>query len=402
MAKKPLTELRDADIHRVDAVKGAANGTRFLIAKAAADGAGIVSAEEVRDLITEPAVPDIYVDGAGSLIKAELSSAERKNLPDNEFAYVDEQGVGHYPINDAAHVRNALSRAAAAISAGGDAADTARKALPKINAAAKRLGIGDDVAKGKETAVATVTNAEQNDARQVATAKAADSEAKDGDENAASEAAETDEAGKTKPDEPDTVEKKRLKKAAKAAKAARLEKRAVKDRLIIAKAQRILAKAGKRNSGGDQLHIDAADGHLGALGATYHQAAPDGRTSAASAPNVDLAKSTDAQAAGFLDMIQKAIGPMLPDREAIQTELAQMSEQLAKIAKTAMPGGPRVVLDRDGALIAAPDGELGLTPDQAALRKVAERFPVGSVQREELTKAGATLAIRDLMEARAR
>ena len=39
-----------------------------------------------------------------------LSETARKRLPDSAFAYVDSRGVRRLPINDASHVRNALSR----------------------------------------------------------------------------------------------------------------------------------------------------------------------------------------------------------------------------------------------------------------------------------------------------
>jgi class 3 adenylate cyclase len=41
---------------------------------------------------------------------ARLESAERARLPDSAFAYVDSRGNRRLPINDAAHVRNALAR----------------------------------------------------------------------------------------------------------------------------------------------------------------------------------------------------------------------------------------------------------------------------------------------------
>ena len=41
---------------------------------------------------------------------AELDTAERKGLDKRQFAYVDGEGVGHLPINDASHVRNAMAR----------------------------------------------------------------------------------------------------------------------------------------------------------------------------------------------------------------------------------------------------------------------------------------------------
>lgn len=86
---------------------------------------------------------------------ADMSTADINDLPDSDFAYIepggekDDEGktkprsLRHYPIQDAAHVRNALARAQQAISAGGDAATIARHALPRIEAKAKALGIGD-------------------------------------------------------------------------------------------------------------------------------------------------------------------------------------------------------------------------------------------------------------------
>ena len=41
---------------------------------------------------------------------AELDTADRKKLDKRQFAYVDREGTGHLPINDEAHVRNAIAR----------------------------------------------------------------------------------------------------------------------------------------------------------------------------------------------------------------------------------------------------------------------------------------------------
>lgn len=82
--------------------------------------------------------------------KRELSTASRKALSDSDFALVyevDGKKVRKYPIQDKAHVRNALARAAQQLKAGGTAATDARKALSKIRAAAKRLGIGASMEK---------------------------------------------------------------------------------------------------------------------------------------------------------------------------------------------------------------------------------------------------------------
>lgn len=76
---------------------------------------------------------------------AQMTAASINDLPDSAFAYIEEGGhkdehgrtmprsKRHFPIHDAAHVRNALARASQ--SPFGD------KAMPKIRAAAKKYGI---------------------------------------------------------------------------------------------------------------------------------------------------------------------------------------------------------------------------------------------------------------------
>ena len=77
--------------------------------------------------------------------RAPISTADQNDLPDSAFAYVEPGGskdssgktvprsLRHFPIHDAAHVRNALARAPQ--SPFGD------KAMPAIKAAAKKFGI---------------------------------------------------------------------------------------------------------------------------------------------------------------------------------------------------------------------------------------------------------------------
>jgi hypothetical protein len=77
--------------------------------------------------------------------RAELTAKSINDLPDSAFAYIepggskDEQGKTvprskrHFPIHDAAHVRNALARA--------PQSPFGAKAMPKIRAAAKKFGI---------------------------------------------------------------------------------------------------------------------------------------------------------------------------------------------------------------------------------------------------------------------
>ena len=159
-----LTELVDFTPSRVDAVGKGANGVpRFLIAKQDEDARGLVPPELVRELIGKQAEPEpagvgeqVTMTGSpaamaafihkaalraadrdGDVAKKKLSSKEKNDLPDSDFAYIDADGQRHFPLNDAAHVRDALSRASE--SPFGD------KAMPKIRAAAKKFGI--DVSK---------------------------------------------------------------------------------------------------------------------------------------------------------------------------------------------------------------------------------------------------------------
>lgn len=92
------------------------------------------------------------------MAKAVLTSGKRESLNDSQFALVsnrDGKKVRKYPIHDKAHVRNALARAAQMIKRGGSAASDARAALPKIHAAAKRMGIGASTAKDRSAVIVT-------------------------------------------------------------------------------------------------------------------------------------------------------------------------------------------------------------------------------------------------------
>src|SRR5437899_4086890 len=67
-----------------------------------------------------------------------LDAKARAQLPDGAFAYVDSRGQRRLPINDEAHVRNALSRFNQTTFENGAARDRARTRLLK---AAKKYGI---------------------------------------------------------------------------------------------------------------------------------------------------------------------------------------------------------------------------------------------------------------------
>ena len=77
------------------------------------------------------------------LHEADLTTKKRDSLKDSQFAYVDDQGVGHLPLPDASHVRNALARFNQTTMPESAKAG----AMRKIRAAAKRFGVevgGDD------------------------------------------------------------------------------------------------------------------------------------------------------------------------------------------------------------------------------------------------------------------
>ena len=83
---------------------------------------------------------------------AQLDTKDREKMDKRKFAYVDKEGEGHLPINDAVHVRNAMARFNQTDFESGTKKETARK---KIVTAAKRRGIkvakADNVAKRRKT-----------------------------------------------------------------------------------------------------------------------------------------------------------------------------------------------------------------------------------------------------------
>lgn len=69
---------------------------------------------------------------------AKLDATKRADLPDSAFAYVDSKGKRRLPINDAAHVRNALARFDQVVFEDERARDRART---RLLTAAKKYGI---------------------------------------------------------------------------------------------------------------------------------------------------------------------------------------------------------------------------------------------------------------------
>jgi hypothetical protein len=69
---------------------------------------------------------------------AELTTEQRDHLRDSSFAYIDKAGERHLPINDEAHVRNAIARFGQTDFENDSAR---REAASKILEAARRHGI---------------------------------------------------------------------------------------------------------------------------------------------------------------------------------------------------------------------------------------------------------------------
>jgi len=69
---------------------------------------------------------------------ATLTEKKRDNLRSSQFAYVDSKGEEHLPINDEAHIRNAMARWNQTDFESATAKEDARK---RIVGAAKRHGI---------------------------------------------------------------------------------------------------------------------------------------------------------------------------------------------------------------------------------------------------------------------
>ncbi|MDE3075596.1 MAG: hypothetical protein KGJ86_09210, partial [Chloroflexota bacterium] len=168
-AEEEMTELYDADLRRVDLVKEGANGVpRFLIAKQAGDGQGLVPPEMVRELIGKQAAPEpaperddgqVTVKGSPAaiaklihaasqradsrdedaelavskavyeaVVKEKYSTGDRKHMAGNE-AMED----GSYPVKDEEDLKNAIR----AVGRGGSSHNAIRR---HVVSRAKSLG----------------------------------------------------------------------------------------------------------------------------------------------------------------------------------------------------------------------------------------------------------------------
>src|SRR5438046_1658709 len=94
----------------------------------------------------------------GGVLMPELKEKQRKSMNKDVFAYVDENGEGHLPLNDESHVRNAMARFNQTSFPSPSAKEGARR---KVLAAARKHGIeisnDDNVAKPSSTVRAAHT-----------------------------------------------------------------------------------------------------------------------------------------------------------------------------------------------------------------------------------------------------
>ncbi len=159
MAETDITELEELAAEKVAGVQSPANGTPFLLLKAASEEACSTchGTGKIRDGHMDcpdcsgPAEKEVGAEEeqieeevTGEALKAKLKAKQRNALPDSDFAYIDSKGKRHLPIPDASHVRNALSRFDQTEFESAKAKATAKR---KIMARAKRLGVDASGAK---------------------------------------------------------------------------------------------------------------------------------------------------------------------------------------------------------------------------------------------------------------
>ena len=163
-----ITEIEEFGAEKVSGVGTPANGTPWLLLKAAEepnDGQhGAVGEDEATAIMEEMtkatealallhdyavkgicdesdlAATQAIVDSVSPeiLAKAKLDAKRRNALPDKDFAYIDPQGGRHLPIEDADHVHAAFGRWSETHFA---TAQDKAKAKAKIEAKAKELGM---------------------------------------------------------------------------------------------------------------------------------------------------------------------------------------------------------------------------------------------------------------------
>lgn len=403
-----FSELTGADIDTVHTVGKAANGTTILFAKAADDGAdGVFGSDFVRDLIAKGAAPEqppeerltpaqaMALIHAASVRKADMSTADVNDLPDSAFAHIEAGGSKdnggkttprskrHYPVHDAAHARNALGRAAAAMN--GDDADSKRiagAAMPNIKAAAKKLGVQvaksefldfsyGDLGDGRTgtdhtTADGPVTKA------QPAPVNAADAATPSEENTVSTETTAQAETATTTATAP----------VAKAGETGGLTTEQLAEfgrQALIKKAAKKAAKAAAKASGATQASDEA-------------RTIPGTDTVQSPAQGADDITKAASSLASALD---QAMAPVVKRLGELTAKVDASEERVSKMA--ALPDDRRSPL-LNGAigqpsLAMRGDGPTNTPEFQAVLKAVEDQFPEGP-QREQATKAVALAALK--------
>lgn len=398
-----FSELQGADIDTVHTVGKAANGTTILFAKAAGDG-GVFGPDFVRDLIAKGAsqdqAPDVRLTPAqamalvhaASVQKADLSTADVNDLPDSAFAHVEPGGTKdssgktvprssrHYPVHDAAHARNALGRAAAALK--GDDADGKRiagAALPKIKAAAKKFGVQvaksefldfshGDLGDGSTDTDPTETGGPVTKA-QTAPVNAASAASPSEENTVSTETAQAETATTTAP-------------VTKAGEAGGLTQEQLAEygrQALIKKAAKKAAKAAAKASGATQAPDEA-------------RTIPGTDTVQAPAQGDDDVTKAASSLASALDQV---MAPVVKQLGELTTRLNASDERVSKMG--AQPDDRRSPL-LNGAigqpsLAMRGDGPTTTPEFQAVMKAIEDQFPEGP-QRDQATKSVALAALR--------
>lgn len=156
-----MNELTDVNIDRVDLVGKAANGTRFIMAKAAADGPNLLDAETVRDLIKEADADDTPADltstleaitKAGRALSSANETALRNaaesiqkvlaSLPAPEEAPIEKETPVAEETTEETTVEKAdAAEPAAAVEAAPEAVEKAEPLVAVYDAAGKLMGV---------------------------------------------------------------------------------------------------------------------------------------------------------------------------------------------------------------------------------------------------------------------
>ena len=151
MGDVEITELDELQASKVSGVATAANGTPFLVLKAAAavddDTEDPLAENRKRMKEGKPLVKksdEFDETGTGEAVASKaLSAADRKTMPASSFAFVDKNGGKHLPIHDEGHTKAAISRFGSQdfSEAKGKPADAKEAAARKITSAAKKHGV---------------------------------------------------------------------------------------------------------------------------------------------------------------------------------------------------------------------------------------------------------------------